>query len=310
MSKPKTLKLDDITIDGDTQSRVKINEAVVKEYAEHIQDGGTLPPVDVCHDGSTYWLWDGFHRLLGHHEAGILEIACNVTRGTQQEAQWLSYGANKSHGLRRTNDDKKKSVVDALKHPAGSGMSDELIAEHVGVSRQTVLKYRHEIEPTCQKHTSRTGKDGRKTETAKIGKKADSQPAEPVDVSGWDDPESVSDPAVSFYDGDPDEDGEWKVPDLKEEAKPFDILLRELGEWEKRVIGNLIEADEPGTAFLDRKMESEFKMRVNNIRELIKGSRPYSICADCMGQRCKTCRQSGLVPRRFTETMGMKKVTA
>ena len=51
-------------------------------------------------------------------------------------------------------------------------MSNVQIAEHVGVSKDTVAKYRTELEATCEisKSETRTGRDGRTINTANIGK--------------------------------------------------------------------------------------------------------------------------------------------
>ncbi len=55
-----------------------------------------------------------------------------------------------------------------------AGLSDSQIAEHVGVSQPFVGKLRKELEADGQLETvsSRTGKDGRTTNTANIGGKA------------------------------------------------------------------------------------------------------------------------------------------
>lgn len=60
----------------------------------------------------------------------------------------------------------------ALKHANGAKLSDNQIAEHVGVSHATVIKYRKELETTCQidKSPARTGRDGRTIDTSNIGK--------------------------------------------------------------------------------------------------------------------------------------------
>ena len=52
----KTLRLDEIRLDGGTQPRIMINEKVVDEYAELYRDGQELPPVTIFFDGTTYWL--------------------------------------------------------------------------------------------------------------------------------------------------------------------------------------------------------------------------------------------------------------
>src|SRR6476661_4358033 len=114
MSEILTLPLDAISINGGTQSRVSLNEATVAEYAEFIRLGGDLPPVIVFEDGSSIWLADGFHRFHAHRAAGAMEIACDVRPGTKRDAILFSVGANASHGLRRTNEDKRRAVMTLL----------------------------------------------------------------------------------------------------------------------------------------------------------------------------------------------------
>jgi len=70
-------------------------------------------------------------------------IDAELHQGTLSDAQWHSFSVNKSHGLRRSNEDKARVVQAALLHPHHHGKSDAAIAEHVGVHRDTVLKYRH-----------------------------------------------------------------------------------------------------------------------------------------------------------------------
>ena len=58
----KKLNLDAIRLDGETQARVALDSTQVAEYAEAMRDGDKFPPIVVFHDGSDYWLADGFHR--------------------------------------------------------------------------------------------------------------------------------------------------------------------------------------------------------------------------------------------------------
>ena len=55
---------------------------------------------------------------------------------------------NKDHRLRRTSEEKREAVKNALEHPMGSGLSDRKIAEHVGVDHNTALRWRKELETT------------------------------------------------------------------------------------------------------------------------------------------------------------------
>jgi hypothetical protein len=178
--KKRSIKLDNIRIDGDTQPRAGISKALVGEYAESYDSGCGLPPPTVFFDGVDYWLADGFHRWHAANKLGYESIVCEVINGTVDDARWYSYAANQTHGQRRGNEDKAKPVKSALLHPNGAEMSDTSIAEYVGVSSNTVLKYRAELELTSQiaKSTTRQGRDGRTIDTSNIGKRwsADSKP--------------------------------------------------------------------------------------------------------------------------------------
>lgn len=137
------LKLVNLRLDGGTQPRAEILIEVVDDYAEQMQAGVVFPPVTVYFDGREYWLTDGFHRVyaaLKLDPDGSIEA--EVLQGTQSDSQWHSYGVNKSHGLRRTNDDKRRIVQAALRHPNAAQLSSTAIAAHCGVDEKTVRHYR------------------------------------------------------------------------------------------------------------------------------------------------------------------------
>jgi len=166
------LRVDDLRLDGDTQPRVELDTSIVHEYAEHYEAGKPMPPLAVFFDGTDHWLVDGFHRRFGAVEAKVESLPCLIRNGTLEDARWFSYAANQRHGLRRSNEDKRKAVKAALKHPSGAKMSDRQIAEHVGVSNDMVSRHRKAMEEggALSENDSRTGKDGRTINTAKIGK--------------------------------------------------------------------------------------------------------------------------------------------
>src|SRR5690606_22194691 len=108
------LALDLIQIDGGTQSRAALNDHVVSDYAEAIKAGASFPPVVVFYDGKKHWLADGFHRFHADAKAGHSHIPADVRQGTRRDAILHSVGANETHGLRRTRDDKRRAVLTLL----------------------------------------------------------------------------------------------------------------------------------------------------------------------------------------------------
>lgn len=143
--KNKSVKIDDIKIDGGTQQRESIDLAIVSEYAEAMRCGAKFPPVVAFFDGAQYWLADGFHRFHASKEAEFIDMLCDVHDGTNRDAKWYSLGANGGHGLRPTNADKRKSVMVALTDSEWSQLSDRDIAKQCKVSNVLVSKIRTEV---------------------------------------------------------------------------------------------------------------------------------------------------------------------
>jgi hypothetical protein len=158
-----------IRTDGETQPRTAINPGIVQEYAEAMESGVQLPSVIVVFDGATYWLIDGFHRFYAHRRCSRTAIQVEVLNGELADAQWLCLAANKTHGLRRSNEDKAKAVTRALKLRPDLG--NPTIAEHVGVDEKTVRRYREILEQRKASQSSgseipnlptRVGRDGKR----------------------------------------------------------------------------------------------------------------------------------------------------
>lgn len=153
------LKLKDIRLDGGTQPREYINQDVVNEYAEEMMESDNFPPMIVFNDGANFWLADGFHRWHANKKAGFVEVDCDVRNGTLREAVLFSVGANSVHGLRRSNDDKRKAVMTLLNDIEWSEWSDQEIARQCSVSAMTVGRIRKTLglEKTEKKY-ERNGK--------------------------------------------------------------------------------------------------------------------------------------------------------
>ncbi|MGC4052957.1 MAG: ParB N-terminal domain-containing protein [Paludibaculum sp.] len=180
------LRLDQIRRDGGTQPRAYTDYETVAEYSEAMKRGDKFPPCGILFDGTTHWLWDGFHRCEAAEHAELEEIECIVEPGTQQEAQWRSYGANGKHGLRRSNADKRRAVEAALR--MRRELADRVIAEHCGVDHKTVGTVRAQIFPTGEvpQSDTRVGRDGREMNVSGInaGRGSSTEPPASVQPPG------------------------------------------------------------------------------------------------------------------------------
>jgi uncharacterized protein (DUF3820 family) len=140
--------------DGGTQVRERIDRDVVQDYAARIALDGplVLPPVVAFFDGETYWLADGYHRLEAHQVARFPEIRVQVQHGSCRDAILYACGANETHGLRRSNADKRRAVRTLLEDDEWGQWSDREVARRCAVSPPLVALVREQLQrEKCQR---------------------------------------------------------------------------------------------------------------------------------------------------------------
>lgn len=136
------LSLTSIRLDGGTQPRTAINDEVVQDYAFSMMEGQILPAVTVFYDDVDYWLADGFHRYHAARQICRETIDADIKQGTRRDAVLYSVGTNTTHGLRRTNADKRRAVETLLNDPEWARWSNREIARRCGVDEGYVRKLR------------------------------------------------------------------------------------------------------------------------------------------------------------------------
>lgn len=161
-----------IRIDGGTQPRAQTEEDVINEYADAMKEGVQFPQVIVFYDGAAYWLADGFHRVEAAKRVGHTDIPADVRQGTQRDAILFSAGANASHGLRRTNADKRRAVNRLLLDAEWGKWSNNQIAKSCSVSHQFVNNLRSSLATDASEIRTYTTKHGTPAQmnTGNIGK--------------------------------------------------------------------------------------------------------------------------------------------
>lgn len=200
-----------ITSDPRLQIRRSVNESLIDDLVEVYKakrepDG--RPPL-LVHDGATLWLCDGHHRKQACSRAGKKKLKCQIKRGGFRVALQEALKANSSHGLRRTNEDKRHAVLMALEDAEWVKWSDRQIAELCGVHHQLVSRVRCELDESSSSNSEnpsdssqkRIGKDGKERSMPKSKK-----PVEPCD----DDSENDT-PTPPF--GKPRPAEEYEVPE-------------------------------------------------------------------------------------------------
>lgn len=285
----KQILTESIRIDGETQSRAQIDQQAVEEYAESMKAGTKFPPVVVFRDGTEYWCADGFHRVLAARRAGIKHLAAEVKQGGRAEAAWCASGANLTHGIRRSNADKRKAVTLALN--TRSELSDSAIADHCGVSHTFVAEIRRQVATvaTCQPPPMRMGRDGKlyplppqRPPAERIAPPPDrrlqapgtpARPPPPTDELGRRIPEALQ-PLWARRD---------EVKALLAALSRVRVSLRNSQEVKDRLM-----VEVPYTATL-----AHLDQAYNGVQV----ATPYAVCPFCQGQGCRACCQRGLLSK-------------
>lgn len=139
------------------QCRAQIDTAIVDEYAERMTAGDSFPPVVLFGTSAKAWIGDGWHRVAASEQIGALDIDAEIRPGGRIEALQHALGVNRTHGLKRTNADKRRCVEIADRE--FTNLSSRQIAQLCGVSVDFVARFRQvssdDTSPTV------TGADGK-----------------------------------------------------------------------------------------------------------------------------------------------------
>lgn len=160
-----------LQLETDVQSRVTITKSVVDEYANAMMVGVQFPPPDVFRSGGKYYLSDGFHRVMATKKIRIGTMKVRIHDGGFRDAILFAVGANATHGIRRTNADKRKAVTTLLTDNKWEAWSDCKIAEVCAVSQTFASKVRRELAQNgAEFHKIRKSRKGNNINTDHIGK--------------------------------------------------------------------------------------------------------------------------------------------
>ena len=154
----RLVEIDYLGVDPRCQPRENISHERVEEYAEQMAAGDAFPPLRAKYDGSTYWLYDGFHRRAAAASLGHAQIAVEWEPGTLLDAVEASCSVNATHGLPRNNLDKRRAVrtMFGVMRERGESWSDREVARRCAVSEYLVRTMREELSAIQSQMTTRT----------------------------------------------------------------------------------------------------------------------------------------------------------
>jgi uncharacterized ParB-like nuclease family protein len=311
------LKKESIQTKG-MQVRAHMCEETVKEYAEAMAAGAKFPPVIVFHDGTNYWLADGFHRLEAWKRNGVGSVKAEIKEGSRIDALKFAFGANISHGLRMSHEDKRNAVKLAYENrkelglpdvPSANSIAEIVGVDHVFAGRQLVLN------TSWAEATARTGADG-KTRSLPPPPNRPPMPVPPGARFPMPPPRNDFGGGGAPSDREGDEDqgfgGEDLSPDVTIPAHLTDMLgnpvpanVAEL--WMRRTeLTELVKLLQKGRLAVAKAQDagdplwgnfnfSSVMMHLDNALANVKGAVPHCLCVYCQGIGCNACR-TGIMP--------------
>lgn len=145
INEAQVVALDQIVLDDLLQVRNKVDQGVVKKYAEQMGMGIEFPPIRLARIDDALFLVDGWHRVGAVRTNGKTEVIATVTPMTRQEAIWEAAQANLSHGLPLKRSERRavfKAYIHAGKHKQGKKYkSYRVIAEELGgIAQHTTVR--------------------------------------------------------------------------------------------------------------------------------------------------------------------------
>lgn len=143
----KLIFLDDIDFKGSPHVRAQEPDPqIVQQYAEAYLEKKELPPVVLFHDraGKRMLVADGRHRCAARALINRREVMAEVHEGDFNDALRYALTANTTHGVPRSNADKRQCIIAAIKQ--WPDVADHNIAKMTEVDHKTVTVVRSELE--------------------------------------------------------------------------------------------------------------------------------------------------------------------
>jgi len=281
-----TIPIADLILDAGTQIRATLDLPTVEEYAAAMEQGADFPPVAVVSDEKHFWLVDGFHRVEAAKMCGRAEIAATVGKGNIYTAIRAALGANHTHGLKRSQADKRRAVAIAMKKLPP--VSARELAKICGVSYflvETIKKEKAgDINVTYDsKGQQNEGiqRDGfSENSDAGTGDKSppDAPPKPEVDRTGRTIPQDLL-PL-------------WK---RREVIQEFQTMLADIREAVRR-------GDEEKDALYANLNFQSALAHLQQAASDLDATKPYAVCPYCQGEEltrshCRVCRTAGFVSK-------------
>lgn len=283
-----------VVVSPDWQPRESLDTEHTRELVDALAAGVRLPPLDVVDMGNDgFALVDGYHRHAALQAAGARETDLRVVAvGDRDTARWWSLAANRGHGLKRTNAEKRAAVRHALEHVFAGDLSNEDIAAHCGVSLALVTDVRKETaEPSVREaaHAAAAAAVAAdpKASVRDLAKRAG------VSKSAIHRAQAKVSPSRDSVEGD------TQAPDVATDSLPFEppdhVSIPDDAPWlaVENAITTLVRLHRAQIDALGPSTAQSVRERLEAARHAVTASRPVACPAPHVGAVCAVCGGAG-----------------
>lgn len=304
------MKIKIADLDLTLQTRAGTDADTIRTYAEAMDDGAQFPDVTVFTDGETYWLADGFHRVLAAKSNGKTAISADVRKGTEDDAVVFGGTANNKQGKRPTMADVQhflSMVWERREAIFGGTPTGGNLAERCGVSRATGERFvqrklaempKAPVRPTASKIQSKMPT----RPTHLVGANGRAYPVRPAPKVAETTSAPVS-PTVSKT--------QLKMPPRPTRQHPVmpvdrygtDIPVEMQEAFEPSPLADILSCISKARVALRKGFEDkdpafaavrqDALVNLNNAYNFVNAAEPHCVCRMCQGTGCKACHGRG-----------------
>lgn len=304
------MKIKIADLDLTLQTRAGTDADTIRTYAEAMDDGAQFPDVTVFTDGETYWLADGFHRVLAAKSNGKTAISADVRKGTEDDAVVFGGTANNKQGKRPTMADVQhflSMVWERREAIFGGTPTGGNLAERCGVSRATGERFvqrklaempKAPVRPTASKIQSKMPT----RPTHLVGANGRAYPVRPAPKVAETTSAPVS-PTVSKT--------QLKMPTRPTRQHPVmpvdrygtEIPVEIQEAFDGGVLADICSLISKARCGLRKGMDDKLPqfaavrqdalVQLDNAYRFVSAAEPHCVCRMCQGQGCKACHGRG-----------------
>lgn len=304
------MKIKIADLDLTLQTRAGTDADTIRTYAEAMDDGAQFPDVTVFTDGETYWLADGFHRVLAAKSNGKTAISADVRKGTEDDAVVFGGTANNKQGKRPTMADVQhflSMVWERREAIFGGTPTGGNLAERCGVSRATGERFvqrklaempKAPVRPTASKIQSKMPT----RPTHLVGANGRAYPVRPAPKVAETTSAPVS-PTVSKT--------QLKMPTRPTRQHPVmpvdrygtEIPVEMQEAFEPSSLADILSCISKARVALRKGFEDkdpafaavrqDALVNLNNAYNFVNAAEPHCVCRMCQGTGCKACHERG-----------------